>query len=164
LLVAQYISIQSYPPFGSLESNFSEQGNPRLQPECPQTLTKERLFGWHAALFPTGYSGLLKIETGQWRTDKIGPMQVVSNRSGRERVHYEAPSARRVDREMDAFLNWFNAEDGAIDPVLKAGIAHLWFVTIHPFEDGNGRIGRAITDMALARSERTKQRFYSMSA
>ncbi len=91
-------------------------------------------------------------------------MQVVSNRSGRERVHYEAPSARRVDREMDAFLNWFNAEDGAIDPVLKAGIAHLWFVTIHPFEDGNGRIGRAITDMALARSERTKQRFYSMSA
>jgi Fic family protein len=127
-------------------------------------LTKERLFGWHAALFPTGYSGLLKIEVGGWRTDTLGPMQVVSNRGGRERVHYEAPPAARLDREMDAFLRWFNNEDAAIDPVLKAGIAHLWFVTIHPFEDGNGRIGRAIADMALARSERTKHRFYSMSA
>jgi Fic family protein len=127
-------------------------------------LTRERLFGWHAALFPTGYSGLRKIEVGQWRTDKAGPMQVVSVTSkGREQVHYEAPPAARIEQEMAAFLTWFNDEDRKIEPVLKAGIAHLWFVTIHPFEDGNGRVGRAITDMALARSEGSKQRFYSMS-
>ena len=128
-------------------------------------LTKERLFGWHAALFPTDYSGLRKIEVGRWRTDTVGPMQVVSITSkGREQVHYGAPPAARIEQEMAAFLNWFNDEDVATEPVLKAGIAHLWFVTIHPFEDGNGRIGRAITDIALARSEGSKQRFYSMSS
>src|SRR5665213_1699738 len=126
-------------------------------------LTKERLFGWHAALFPTGRSGMSKIRVGAWRNDKSGPMQVVSGPIGRERVHYEAPLAEKVDREMRAFLAWFNGKD-AIDPVLGAAIAHLWFVTIHPFEDGNGRIARAIADMALARSEQSPRRFYSMSA
>jgi Fic family protein len=126
-------------------------------------LTKERLFGWHAALFPTGRSGISKIRVGAWRNDKSGPMQVVSGPIGRERVHYEAPLAEKVDREMRAFLAWFNGKD-TIDPVLGAAIAHLWFVTIHPFEDGNGRIARAIADMALARSEQSPRRFYSMSA
>jgi Fic family protein len=125
-------------------------------------LTQERLFAWHAALFPTGRSGMSKIKVGAWRDDKSGPMQVVSGPIGRERVHYEAPVATSLDKEMEAFLDWFNAE-ASIDPVLKAGIAHLWFVTIHPFDDGNGRIARAITDMALARSEQSSQRFYSMS-
>lgn len=126
-------------------------------------LTQERLFGWHAALFPTGRSGISKITVGAWRDDKSGPMQVVSGSIGRERVHYEAPAATRLDKEIEAFLDWFNAA-GSIDPVLKAAIAHLWFVTIHPFDDGNGRIARAIADMALARSEQSPQRFYSMSA
>ena len=128
-----------------------------------EPLTKERLFGWHASLFPTGYSGIHKITVGAWRADKSGPMQVVSGQIGKERVHYEAPEAARLDKEMDAFLDWFNS-DAEIDPALKAGIAHLWFVTIHPFDDGNGRIARAIADMALARSENSPQRFYSMSA
>ncbi len=126
-------------------------------------LTAKRLCGWHASLFPTGWSGLRKITVGGWRTEKSGPMQVVSGAPGRERVHYEAPAARKLDHEMKAFLEWFNKND-AIDPVLKAGVAHFWFVTIHPFEDGNGRIARAIADMALARSEKSPQRFYSMSA
>lgn len=128
-----------------------------------QPLTAERLFGWHAALFPTGYSGIHKITIGTWRTDESGPMRVVSGRIGKEHVHYEAPAAARLEKEMKAFLAWFNA-DTDIDPVLKAGLAHLWFVTIHPFDDGNGRIARAIADMALARSEQSPQRFYSMSA
>lgn len=126
-------------------------------------LTAERLFGWHAALFPTGYSGIHKITVGAWRTDTSGPMQVVSGRIGKERVHYEAPEAARLKQEMKAFLEWYNA-DSDIDPVLKAGLAHLWFVTIHPFDDGNGRIARAIADMSLARSEKSSQRFYSMSS
>jgi Fic family protein len=126
-------------------------------------LTAERLYGWHAALFPTGYSGLKRITVGAWRNESAGPMQVVSGPPHRERIHFEAPEAARVDGDMRAFIDWFN--DGAdLDPVLKAGIAHLWFVTIHPFEDGNGRIARAIADMALARSEDLPQRFYSMSA
>jgi len=125
-------------------------------------LSEERLFGWHAALFPTGRSGMNKITVGAWRGDQSGPMQVVSGAIGRERVHYEAPAAERVDQEMRTFLDWFNNK--ALDPVLKAGVAHLWFVTIHPFDDGNGRIARAITDLELARSEKTDQRFYSMSA
>jgi Fic family protein len=128
-----------------------------------ETLTAERLFGWQAALFPTGRSGLSKIIVGAWRDEKSGPMQVVSGPYGREKVHYEAPAAGRLDAEMQAFLDWFNAAD-EIDPVLKAAIAHLWFVTIHPFADGNGRIARATADMALARSEDSPQRFYSMSA
>ena len=128
-----------------------------------QALTRERLFGWHAALFPTGRSGLRRITVGGWRDDRSGPMQVVSGPMGRERVHFEAPAADRLDEEMQGFLDWFNAP-AATDDVLKAGLAHLWFVTIHPFDDGNGRIARAIADMALARSEGGPQRFYSMSS
>ncbi len=126
-------------------------------------LTEERLHAWHASLFPTGRSGLAKITVGAWRDDRSGPMQVVSGPIGRERVHYEAPAAKRLKKEMKAFLRWFNDEH-AIDPMLKAAIAHLWFVAIHPFDDGNGRIARAIADLALARSEHSAQRFYSMSA
>jgi Fic family protein len=126
-------------------------------------LTKERLFGWHASLFPTGHSGIRRLKVGAWRDDGKGPMQVVSGRVGHERVHFEAPAADRIEQEMTAFLDWFNNGDGT-DLVLRAGIAHLWFVTIHPFEDGNGRIARALADMMLARSEQSSQRFYSMSA
>ncbi len=126
-------------------------------------LTGERLFSWHAALFPTGRSGMSKIKVGTWRDDKTGPMQVISGAIGKERVHYEAPRTGRLRGEMKKFLDWFNQKDSA-DLVLKAGIAHLWFVTIHPFDDGNGRIARAIADMVLARSEESAQRFYSMSA
>ena len=126
-------------------------------------LTFRRLFDWHAALFPTGRSGMSKIKVGAWRDDTTGPMQVISGPIGKERVHYEAPVAGRLREEMKTFLDWFE-KDNAADLVLKAGIAHLWFVTIHPFDDGNGRIARAIADMVLARSERSPQRFYSMSA
>ncbi len=126
-------------------------------------LTADRLFAWHAALFPTGRSGMHKITAGAWRTPDAGPMQVVSGAFGRERVHFEAPEAGRLPAEMHAFLNWFNAAPDT-DLVLKAAIAHLWFVTIHPLDDGNGRIARAITDMLLARADGTPQRFYSMSA
>ena len=128
-----------------------------------QPLTADRLFGWQAALFPTGRRGLQKITVRNWRDDSGGPMQVASGPIGRQKVHYEAPPAARVPEEMDRFLNWLEAP-GNTDPVLVAGLAHLWFVTIHPFDDGNGRIARAIADMALARSERSSQRFYSMSA
>jgi Fic family protein len=128
-----------------------------------QPLTRARLFGWHAALFPTGRSGMSKISVGRWREDQDGPMQVVSGPIGRQRVHFEAPAAGRVEPEMRAFLKGFNGQD-QVDPVLKAAIAHLWFVTIHPFEDGNGRMARAIADMALARSDKSPRRFYSMSA
>ncbi|MGA8086057.1 MAG: Fic family protein [Terracidiphilus sp.] len=126
-------------------------------------LTAQRLFDWHAALFPTGRSGMSRINVGAWRDDKKGPMQVVSGPIGKERVHYEAPVAARLRGEMKKFLDWFEKER-ATDLVLKAGVTHLWFVTIHPFDDGNGRIARAIADMVLARSERSPQRFYSMSA
>lgn len=126
-------------------------------------LTKERLFSWHAALFPTGRSGMAKIKVGEWRKDAAGPMQVVSGPLGREHVHYEAPRAGKLNREMTGFLAWFNAASEE-DHVLKAALAHLWFVTVHPFDDGNGRIARAIADMTLARSEESSQRFYSMSA
>ena len=128
-----------------------------------QPLTAERLFSWHASLFPTGRSGMRRITVGAWRSADIGAMQVVSGPMGRERVHFEAPAADRLQHEVSVFLDWFGAANG-IDPVLKAGIAHFWFVTIHPFEDGNGRISRAIADMALARAESTIERFYSMSA
>lgn len=128
-----------------------------------EPLTAERLFGWHAALFPAGRSGTRSIVVGAWRDDAKGPMQVISGPMGRERVHYEAPRAEQVGTEMARFLAWFNGEE-PLDPVLKAAIAHLWFVTMHPFADRNGRIARAIADMALARSEGSVQRFYSMSA
>lgn len=127
------------------------------------SLTTERLFGWHSSLFPLGRSGLHKITVGDWRNDETGPMQVVSGPMGREKVHYQAPDANLLPEEMAAFLEWFN-NGQTLDPVLKAGIAHLWFVTIHPFDDGNGRITRAITDMQLARADRSPNRFYSMSA
>lgn len=126
-------------------------------------LTAERLFAWHAALFPTGRSGMTRIAVGVWRPPEAGPMQVVSGPYGRERIHFEAPEAERLPGEMATFLDWFERRD-ATDAVIRAAIAHLWFVTIHPFEDGNGRIARAIADMALARSEGSSQRFYSMSA
>ena len=126
-------------------------------------LSADRLFDWHAALFPTGRSRMSKINVGTWRDDKKGPMQVVSGPIGKEHIHYEAPVAGRLRGEMRKFLEWFEKANSA-DLVLKAGVAHLWFVTIHPFDDGNGRIARAIADMVLARSERSPQRFYSMSA
>ena len=126
-------------------------------------LGEERLFGWHAALFPTGYSGLHKLRVGHWRDDATGPMQVVSGPYGREKVHFEAPEASRLPTEMATFLAWIDG-DAPLDPVLRAALAHLWFVTVHPFEDGNGRIARAIADLALARSEGQAERFYSMSA
>ncbi len=128
-----------------------------------QPLTKDRVFAWHASLFPTGRSGMRKIRAGEWREDSGGPMEIVSGPIGKERVHFTAPPAERVDDEMTAFLDWFNSPP-RIDLVLRAGLAHLWFVTIHPFDDGNGRIARAIADMALAQLEQSSQRFYSMSA
>jgi len=133
-----------------------------------QALTRKRLFGWHTLLFPLGYNGMRRIATGRWRSDSNGPMQVVSGPIGRERVHFEAPGAERLPDEMKLFLDWFNApqadhtEDA--DWVVRAALAHLWFVTVHPFDDGNGRMARAIADMALARSEGSVQRCYSMSA
>ncbi|MCF6228792.1 MAG: Fic family protein, partial [Planctomycetes bacterium] len=128
-----------------------------------QPLTTERLVGWHAALFPTGHSGMYKVHTGGWRTDERGPMQVVSGRVGAEKVHYVAPHADRLEAEMQKFFDWFNTPSG-LDPVLKAGVAHFWFVTIHPFEDGNGRIARAIAELQLSRADGTKNRYYSMSS
>ena len=127
-----------------------------------QPLTEERLFGWQAALFPTGRSGMHRITVGGWRTGERGPMQVVSGSIGKEKVHFEAPDAAKIPEAMSEFLNWFNTATD-IDPVLKAALAHLWFVTIHPFEDGNGRIARAIADMQLACADESPQRFYSMS-
>jgi Fic family protein len=129
-----------------------------------EPLTAERLFSWHASLFPTGRSGMGRITVGAWRTDASGPMQVVSGPIGRTRMHYEAPSAQRLDVEMHTFVDWFDSATVSLDPIIRAGLAHLWFVTIHPFDDGNGRVARAITDMALARSEQNSQRFYSMSS
>ena len=128
-----------------------------------EPLTKERLFGWHAALFPTGRSGMRRIAVGAWRTADAGPMRVVSGPMGREKIHFEAPHADRLERETEAFIAWLENDDGA-DPVLRAGLAHFWFVTVHPFEDGNGRVARAIADMALARADGTSDRFYSLSS
>jgi len=130
---------------------------------CFNPLTKDRLFDWHAALFPMGRSGMFKIIVADWRKDKSGLMQVISGRPGKEKVHFQAPDASLVENEMNQFLEWFNKND-EIDLVIKAAIAHLWFVSIHPFQDGNGRITRALTDMLLAKSDNTTQRFYSMSA
>ncbi len=126
-------------------------------------LTEERLFAWHSALFPTGRSGMRRIVVGAWRTAESGEMQVVSGPIGRETVHYAAPGHERLKEEMARFIKWCNASSH-MDPVVKAGLAHFWFVTIHPLEDGNGRIARVIADMMLARSEKTSQRFYSMSS
>ncbi|MBN4073091.1 Fic family protein [Crocinitomix catalasitica] len=126
-------------------------------------VTKDRMCAWHAALFPTGRSGMLKIVVGEWRGDERDPMQVVSGAMGKEKVHYTAPEASRLEEEMNRFIEWFNTDE-LMEPVVKSAIAHLWFVSIHPFDDGNGRIARAIADNQLARADRTNQRFYSMSA
>lgn len=127
-----------------------------------ELLSKERLFGWHASLFPTGYSGMYKIEAGQYRSDQNGPMQVVSGHLGKEKVHYEAPDAKILPQEMDYLIDYIN--NAETNSIIKAGIVHLWFVVLHPFEDGNGRIARALTDMMLARNDKSSYRFYSMSS
>lgn len=152
---------------GSIPADRNVEGVVEMMLDATQnfmaSLTDERLFGWQASLFPTGRSGMHKITVGAWRTGSKGPMQVISGTVGREKVHYEAPQAGKVAEEMAAFLSWFN-QFQSIDPVIKAAIAHFWFVTIHPFEDGNGRIARAIADMQLARADDSPQRFYSMSS
>ncbi len=152
---------------GAVESERHVEGIVEMMLDATQRydlpLTKDRLFGWHAALFPSGWSNLYKITVADWRKDTTGPMQVVSGPMGKEKVHYQAPNSDRIELEMKKFLQWFE-NDNDIDLVLKAAIAHLWFVTIHPFDDGNGRITRAITDMMLARSDKSIRRFYSMSA
>jgi Fic family protein len=130
---------------------------------CWDPVTVERLFGWHAALFPTGYSGLSRIKVGGWRDDARGPMHVVSGPIGRQRVHFVAPPADRLEAEIGQFLEWINRASGE-PPLLKAGLGHLWFVTLHPFDDGNGRIARALGDLLLARADGSPQRFYSVSA
>ena len=130
---------------------------------CHAPMSRERLFGWHAALFPTGYSGLARIKVGEWRDDTGGPMQVVSGPVGRQRVHFEAPPAERLETETGRFLDWING-DANQPTLIKAGLGHLWFVTLHPFDDGNGRIARAIGDLLLARADGSPQRFYSLSA
>jgi Fic family protein len=130
---------------------------------CNTQVTRDRLFGWHAALFPTGYSGLVRINVGGWRDDATGPMQVVSGPLGRQRVHFEAPPADALESEARRFLTWANSASNE-PPLIKAGLAHLWFVTLHPFDDGNGRIARAVGDLFLARADGSPQRFYSLSA
>jgi Fic family protein len=152
---------------GSVESDRNIDGVVEMMLDATQNcfnpLTADRLFDWHAALFPTGRSGMFKITTADWRKDTTGPMQVVSGAMGKEKVHFQAPDSSLVEKEMLQFLDWYNNYTNA-DLVIKAAIAHLWFVTIHPFEDGNGRITRALTDMLLAQSDKSNQRFYSMSA
>lgn len=152
---------------GSVEADRNIEGIVEMMLDatqnCFKPLTAERLFDWHAALFPTGRSGMHKITVADWRKDTTGPMQVISGAMGKEKVHFQAPDSSLVENEMNQFLDWFN-NNTKVDLVIKAAIAHLWFVTIHPFEDGNGRITRALTDMLLAQSDKSNQRFYSMSA
>jgi len=152
---------------GAIESERHIDGIVEMMLDATQRyqlpLTKERLFGWHSALFPTGWSNMYKITVADWRKDTTGPMQVVSGPMGKEKVHYQAPDSDRIEDEMRKFINWVEKET-TVDPVLKAAVSHLWFVTIHPFEDGNGRITRAITEMLLARSDDSVKRFYSMSS
>lgn len=152
---------------GSVESDRNVDGMVEMMIDathnCFNPLTAERLFDWHAALFPTGRSGMYKITVANWRNDTTGPMQVVSGALGKEKIHFQATDSSLVETEMNRFLDWFN-NNGGMDLVIKAAVAHLWFVTIHPFDDGNGRITRALTDMLLAQSDKSTQRFYSMSA
>jgi Fic family protein len=151
---------------GAVDSDRSVEGVVEMMldatQKCFEPLTADRLFGWHAALFPTGRSGMYKITVADWRKDTTGSMQVVSGAMGKEKVHFQAPDSDLVEKEMTRFIDWFN--NNKIDLVIKAAIAHLWFVTIHPFEDVNGRITRALTDMLLAQADKSNQRFYSMSA
>jgi Fic family protein len=152
---------------GAVESDRNVDGMVDMMMDATQNcfapLTADRLFDWHAALFPTGRNGMNKIVVANWRNDSTGPMQVVSGAMGKEKVHFQAPDSSVVPFEIDRFIDWFNKEEKT-DLVIKAAVAHLWFVTIHPFDDGNGRITRALTDMLLARSDKSTQRFYSMSA
>ncbi|GGE04930.1 cell division protein Fic [Psychroflexus salis] len=152
---------------GSVNSDRYVDGVVELMLEATQNysneITKTRLCNWHAGLFPTGRSGIFKIQVADWRTVVNGPIQVVSGSIGKEKIHFQAPDAKLVNREMIHFLDWINASPN-IDLIIKAAIAHLWFLTIHPFEDGNGRIALAITDLLLARSDKSPQRFYSMSS
>ena len=152
---------------GSIDSDRNVEGVVEMMLDatqnCFKPLTANRLFDWHAALFPTGRSGMYKITVADWRKDTTGPMQVVSGAMGKEKVHFHAPESELVEKEMTRFLDWFNG-NATLDLVVKAAVAHLWFVTIHPFDDGNGRITRALTDMLLAKSDKSNQRFYSMSA
>jgi len=152
---------------GSVESDRNVDGVVEMMLDaaqnCFKPLTTARLFDWHAALFTTGRSGMYKITVAAWRKDTTGPMQVVSGAMGKEKVHFQAPDSILVEKEMNQFLDWFN-NNSKLDLVIKAAIAHFWFVTIHPFEDGNGRITRALTDMLLAQADKSNQRFYSMSA
>lgn len=152
---------------GSVESDRNVDGVVEMMLDatqnCFKPLTADRLFDWHAALFPTGRSGMYKITVADWRKDTTGPMQVVSGAMGKEKVHFQAPDSSLLENEMKLFLEWCNMDTGT-DLVIKAAIAHLWIVTIHPFDDGNGRITRALTDMLLAQSDNSTQRFYSMSA
>jgi Fic family protein len=149
---------------GMVSANRNVEGVVEMMLDATQhykkPLTEERLFGWHGALFPSGYSGMHKIEVGCYRS---GEMQIVSGAMGKEKVHYDAIPAAIVKTEMDHFLNWFN-EETKMDPVMKAAIAHFWFIIIHPFDDGNGRIARAISDLLLARADNTTERYYSMSS
>lgn len=152
---------------GSVPADLSVEGVVEMMLDATQQyekpLTTDRLFAWHASLFPTGRSGMYPITVGAWRTGERGPMQVVSGAMGKEKVHFEAPQASRLEDEINQFLLWFNGPD-EMDPVIKAAVAHIWFVTIHPFDDGNGRIARAIADLQLARADGVEQRFYSMSS
>ncbi len=147
-------------------SNKKSEGMVEIMIDATQNflepLTKKRVCSWHAALFPTAKSGMREIIVGKWRTAEVGAMQVVSGPMGKEKVHFEAPDAVRLEQEMNLFFSWFN-EKNNVEPIIKAAIAHLWFVTIHPFEDGNGRITRAISDMLLSRADNTSDRFYSLS-
>lgn len=151
---------------GMVSANRNVEGIVEMMLDATQnyqdSLNAEKLYGWHASLFPTGYSGMVKIVTGSWRDDSTGPMQVVSGPMGRERVHFQAPDAHLLASEMEKFIHWYNSSK-SIDPVLEAAIAHIWFITLHPFDDGNGRIARALTDKKLAQAEKSKFRFYSMS-
>ncbi|MBS4000648.1 MAG: Fic family protein [Desulfobulbaceae bacterium] len=152
---------------GSVESDRNVDGIVEMMLDatqnCYKPINADRLFGWHSALFPAGRSGMYKITVAKWRTDSNGPMQVVSGALGKEKIHFQAPDSHILENEMKRFINWFNTNTEN-DLVIKASIAHLWFVTVHPFEDGNGRIARALTDMLLAQSDKSTQRFYSMSA
>ncbi len=162
--VARRLGIEAV---GLIKSERSVEGVVEMMIDATQkykaALTTERLFAWHAALFPTGRSGMSKIRVGQWRDDSNGPMQVISGPIGKSKIHFQAPAAKKINTEMRQFLTWANGKEKEAS-LIRAGIAHLWLVTIHPFEDGNGRIARAIADMFLARSEQSPQRFYSMSA
>jgi Fic family protein len=152
---------------GAIESERHIDGIVEMMLDATQRydspITKERLFSWHSSLFPTGWSNMYKIIVADWRKDTTGPMQVVSGAIGKEKIHFEAPNSDRIDSEMENLNNWIETEN-EIDPVLKSAIVHLWFITIHPFEDGNGRITRAITEMLLARSDNSVKRFYSLSS